>query len=73
VIEERVNVCLACYKIIEMLSLRTMALVFKTELVTEELKKLRLKLVTHWRQEDFTFLAKLYKEAANKTSAYLAA
>jgi hypothetical protein len=41
--------------------------------VTEELKKLRLKLVTHWRQEDFTFLAKLYKEAANKTSAYLAA
>ncbi|TNV84045.1 hypothetical protein FGO68_gene5645 [Halteria grandinella] len=39
----------------------------------EELKKLKLKLITHWKQEDFAFIARLYKDSANKSSAALAA
>ncbi len=35
----------------------------------DELKKLKLKLITHWTEENFIFLARLYK-GAEKNSSY---
>lgn len=54
---------------LELFQARYYALVFKTEQTVEELRKLKLRLVQHWTQENLQFLVKLYKES--KKSLYI--
>lgn len=55
-----------------MYNCRYQTLIFKTEQTREELKKLKLKLITHWTQENIEYLIKLYQSCSKNTSRQLA-
>jgi hypothetical protein len=48
--------CQCCQRVIELYNMRHQAITFKTELTMEELKRLKLKLITHWSEDNVKYL-----------------
>ena len=64
--------CQCCQRVIELYNMRHQALTFKTEQTLEELKRLKLKLITHWSEDNVKYLVQLYLASQKNTSRQLA-
>ena len=64
--------CQCCQRVIELYNMRHQALTFKTEQTLEELKRLKLKLITHWSEDNVKYLVQLFLASQKNTSRQLA-
>ena len=51
-----VKSCQSCQRVIDLFNFRHQALTFKTEQTMDELKRLKLKLITHWSEDNVKYL-----------------
>jgi hypothetical protein len=58
--DHKIMACFACKKVLDLYQCRYQTLIFKPENTSDELKRLRLKLITHWSLEEVVFLINLY-------------